>query len=135
RQGKDQSRLRESDGSQQWLQMEPVRHVDDLAETVGESVSDEPVGRREHRQTPCLVAPELVIPDQVGELFFESSHLALVGIGFGELVDGFGYQVLQGDALRLSRTGGIGRQVDRDTGRAEGGEETADLVAGRYVDV
>ena len=71
REGQHERDVGERHRAQQRSQVEAVGHRDLADQAIGQAERDEPLRRREGRQAPGLVPPELVVRVQVPDLLVE----------------------------------------------------------------
>src|SRR5262245_53941174 len=125
--------VRERERAQERLEMEAVGDLDHARQVVRQAVGRASRRREEEREAPCLVAPELIVVDQVGDLLLDRGDVLPIGACLLELADGLAGQVLQLDSLCVTAGGRAGRHVDRDARRLAGSEQTVQLRTCRDV--
>jgi len=133
RQREHERRVRKGQRAHERLDVEAVGDLDLAREVVRQPERDARGRVDEEREAARLVAPELVVVDEVGDLLFDRGDVLLVNAGLAQLPRGFAAQVLQLDPLRLAARGRRGRQVDRDARRPAGGQEPLQLGTRRDV--
>ncbi len=128
--------LRKGYGSQQGLQVEAVRNLDQGSEAVWQAKAADILRRRKKGEAIGLFRPKIIIANDRLNGLLHGADAALRGPRSFNLGNGGFQQIFQLDpvGLRILRQRG-GRQIDRDCRTATIGRQLFYLVAGRQIDV
>jgi hypothetical protein len=113
--------------------MEAVGDLDDARQVVGQPVGRASCRREEEREAPRLIAPEVLVVDQVGDFLLDRGDVVPTGARLLELADSLTSQGLQLDAFRIATGRRARRKVDRDAPRLAGREQGVQLRTRRNV--
>ena len=128
--------LRPGHAAQERLQVKAVGRFDDGLQMVWQTKRDDAFRGGEDREAARLEAPELVVVDEIVDLFLDRPQVALVVPGGTELIEPGLRQVLEGDAIGLRVLGNrCRRQVQGQARRTAMGDQACDLGAMGNVDV
>jgi hypothetical protein len=94
--------VREGHRTQQGLEVKAVRDLDHAGEVVREPERGARRRRQEQRKAARLVAPEVVVVDEVGELVVDCRNVGSRRTCPPELFGGLAGKILQLDARRLT---------------------------------